>query len=162
MSALPLKLIGAALLSLAGILAGFLFARRLTARKRFFGEFSAFLTALKTALRYRGEDIFTLVNQSGGLFAVSEGGCSFEQAWEAALKTLPKRWCLNEGDMALLRDFGAGLGKTDAAGQLAHIEWYMAACEKQRQEADGDVRQKARLYKTLGMFAGVSAAILFL
>ena len=164
MSALWLKVCGAFLLSAAGILTGFLFARRLAVRRRFFREFSAFLTALKTALRYRNEDIFTLVNQSGELFHVAQscGGQPFEAAWKGAIADFPKRWCLNAGDMALLRDFGAGLGKTDLEGQAAHIEWYMSACEKRRQEADGDVRQKARLYKTLGMFAGVSAAILFL
>lgn len=163
MSALWLKVCGAFLLSAAGILTGFLFARRLHTRRRFYREFSAFLTSLKTALRYRGDNIFTLVNQSGDLFAVTEiGDQPFEAAWKNAVEDFPKRWCLNSGDMSLLHDFGAGLGKTDYEGQIAHIEWYIAACEKRRQEADGDVRQKARLYKTLGMFAGVSAAILFL
>ena len=164
MSALWLKVCGAVLLSAAGILAGFLFARRLTTRRRFFREFSAFLTALKTSLRYRNEDIFTLVSRSGTLFAIvkNNGSLPFEAAWKSAVADFPKRWCLNTGDMTLLYDFGAGLGKTDYEGQLAHIEWYAAACEKRRQEADGDVRQKARLYKALGMFAGVSAAILFL
>ena len=56
--------------------------------------------------------------------------------------------------------FGEKLGKTDLEGQLSHIELYRALFQKQIKEAEDDAQKKSRLYRTLGIFGGVSAAIL--
>ncbi len=163
-SAVPLKIFGALLLSFAGFLGGSYFVRRLQARQRFFREMEAFLSALSTALRYQSADIFTLVNSSTELFCFSqaESGLSFSDCWNRRLPTLAKRWSLSAQDVVLLREFGAQLGATDAQGQLAHIECYQSLFQKQQREAEENLRGKAKLYQTLGLFTGVSAALMLL
>ena len=161
---MPLKLGGALLLTLAGFGCGLLLTRRLYLRRDFLSAFLTFLTNLSTALRYRSERIDVLVNSSGELFKipVTDSPQPFPSVWAAQISRFPKRWRLSARDMELLRLFGERLGTTDAEGQLAHIAHYRSCFEQQLEQARTDAAQKARIYKTLGLFAGVSAALLLL
>ena len=67
---------------------------------------------------------------------------------------------LENTDMQLLTDFGERLGTTDADGQLAHIAHYREIFAARLDDARQEAAQKAKLYKTLGLFGGVSAALL--
>lgn len=163
MSSLQLKLFGAGLLSLSGLLSGYLYARRLRVRRDFLSRLQEFLCALSTAVRYRGEDIFTLVNSSGELFHLSNSGsASFFQEWRDQCAALCRSFRLTRRDMELLEGLGKGLGTTDAQGQLKHIELYRALFEKQREAAFEEAAQKSKLYKALGLFAGVSVSLVIM
>ncbi len=160
---MPLKLAGALLLSLAGLAAGCALVRRLRLRKRFLRDFIAFLTALETNLRWRCDDIFTLVNSSQELFALpADSSSPFEQVWEKYTAPLSRRFCLKREDALLLGELGAGLGKTDAEGQLAHLALYKTLFCKQLAAAEEELQSKAKLYRTLGLFAGMSAALMMI
>ena len=161
---MPLKLFGALLLSLSGFALGCMFVQRLKLRRSFFREFSVFLNDLSTSMRYRSESIIELVNSCGELFCISseEAFKPFSEIWQNQIKAFPKRWRLKSEDMAMLKEFGDGLGITDAEGQLSHIELYKTMFAKQQKEAEDDISQKAKLYKTLGLFAGVSTALMLL
>ena len=161
-SGVPLKLFGAALLVLAGIGGGWLYARQLTVRRSFLTSFLTFLSNLATGLRYRGERMELLINSSGELFSLPVGNReqSVAEVWSAQISNFPKKWRLTAQDMTLLEEFGAKLGSTDTEGQLAHISLYQALFQKQLGEAERDVKQKAKLYQTLGLFIGVSAALM--
>ncbi len=159
-----LKTGGAVLLALSGLGGGWLFARRLRLRRDFLTAFLTFLSQLATALRYRRDAVYTLVNSSGELFEIppSDFTLPFAEAWDKQLHTLPAKWKLRARDMELLRDFGARLGTTDTQGQLEHIALYQALFQKQLAQAREDITQKARLYQALGLFIGVSAALTLL
>ena len=138
---MPLKIFGAALISLSGFLMGCVYA-----------------------VRYRSADIAVLVISCGELFSFPEDDYSqpFSKMWQITIADFQKRWRLNGTDMALLRDFGDGLGTTDVEGQLSHIALYQGMFSKQQSGAEDDILQKSKLYKSLGLFAGVSAALMFL
>lgn len=161
---MPLKLFGALLLSLSGLGVGCMFSGHLAVRRSFFREFSVFLNSLSTSIRYRSEDIFTLVNSCGELFCFSPetSRLPFKKAWQLQISPFPKRWRLNSADMALLKEFGDGLGSTDTEGQLNHIALYQGLFGKQQKSAEDDIAQKSKLYKALGLFAGAAAALMFL
>ena len=160
-SALPLKIAGALAVALSGLLFGRFRARRLAVRRDFLKELLVFLSALSTSLRYKSDDIFRLVSSSGELFsAISNySGESFENAWKNVIGDFRSRYSLSAQDQSLLCEFGAQLGKTDTEGQLSHIELYQALFSKQLALAEEDVKSKSKLYQTMGLFAGVSAAI---
>lgn len=159
-----LKLCGAALLTLAGAAGGGWYAKRLRLRRDFLCDFIAFLDSLATLLRYRNEDIFTSVNSAGELirFPLEARQQPFAQAWEAQTAALPMRYALSRQDTALLHAFGTKLGATDIQGQLSHIALYRTLFEKQLAAADEDIKSKAKLYRTLGIFTGASAALMMI
>ncbi len=160
---MPLKLFGALLLALAGLGGGLTFARRLAVRRDFLSRLIGFLSSLTTALRYRGDDIYTSVNSCGELFFVEESvSNSFETAWKECVSDFPKKYRLSKRDYSLLEKLGSGLGTTDIEGQLEHIEYFRALFERQLGEAREDVARKSKLYQTLGLFIGVSAALMIL
>ena len=160
---MPLKIIGGFLLAAAGLGFGCARARRLAIRREFLGRVLTFISCLSTELRYRNDDIFSLVNSCGELFQVSQIGSSpFYSSWRARIGKLRRRWSLTPRDMDLLDELGSRLGTTDSEGQLTHLAHYKALFERQLAEARADAEQKTKLYKTLGLFAGVSAAIMLL
>ena len=120
-----------------------------------------FLSTLSTSLRYQGADIFRLVHSSGELFSTLSitGGEPFEEAWKKTICNFRSRYALTSQDFELLGEFGSQLGKTDTEGQLSHIELYQALFSKQLSLAEEEVISKSKLYQTMGLFAGVSAAI---
>ena len=161
---MPLKILGAALISFSGFSIGCMYVQRLKLRLDFLREFSVFLSSLSTAVRYRNADIAVLVNSCGELFSFPESDYSrpFSQMWQSSIADFKKRWRLSEADMALLKEFGEGLGTTDIEGQLSHITLYQGLFSKQQSGAEDDIIQKSKLYKSLGLFGGVSAALMFL
>lgn len=161
---MPLKLLGAVLISFSGFSMGCMYVQRLKLRRDFLREFSVFLSSLSTAVRYRSDDIAALVNSCGELFSFPEDDYSrpFSKMWQSSIADFRKRWRLSAADMTLLREFGDGLGTTDVEGQLSHIALYQGMFSKQQSAAEDDITQKSKLYKSLGLFAGVSAALMFL
>ena len=141
-----------------------LYVQRLKLRRDFLREFSVFLSSLSTAVRYRSADIVTLVNSCGELFSLptDEYNHPFPKMWQSGIAGFQKRWRLSAADMALLKEFGEGLGTTDVEGQLSHIALYQGMFAKQQSSAEDDITQKSKLYKSLGLFVGVSAALMFL
>lgn len=158
---MPLKIIGALAVALSGLLFGRFRAGRLAVRRDFLKELSVFFSALSTALRYKNDDIFNLVSSSGELFCSIQlsGSEPFEDAWRSVTRGFQRKYALTSQDLALLGEFGAQLGKTDTEGQLSHIELYQTLFSKQLALAQEEVDSKSKLYQTLGLFAGVSAAI---
>ena len=160
---MPLKVIGALLLAASGLGCGYAFARRLAVRREFLGRLLTFISCLSTELRYRNDDIFSLVNSGGELFRVEQSGAStFYSSWQDCISKLPRRRSLTKRDTELLLELGSRLGTTDTEGQLSHIELYETMFAKQQAQAEDDIIQKTKLYKTLGLFAGVSAALMLI
>ncbi len=161
---MPLKLFGALLLSAAGLAAGCRRAAALNRRRRFWTQFLAFISRLETGLRYRNTSLYILVNSSGELFKIPEEKKEkpFEENWRELISPLTVRFSLSGEDRAMLERFGERLGKTDLEGQLSHLALYSSLAEKQLGSAEEDVKGKAKLYRTLGLFAGVSAAIMMM
>lgn len=158
---MPLKLCGALLLTAAGLCGGRLSVRRLRLRRDFLTELLLFLSNLSTAVRYRNDDIYLLINASSDLFQLDADASSapFGETWCDAVKRLHAQWRFSARDRKLLEAFGMRLGTTDTQGQLAHIELYRTLFQKQLTQAKEELAQKARLYQTLGLFAGVAAAL---
>lgn len=161
-----LKASGAALVMLSCTAAGFLFALRLGRRRDFLRAFKSFLSALETNIRYRGDDIITLIRASAANLVpefLSVGSSrDFADYWNSAIQRLPKSCAITDGDLCLLKDFGRLLGTTDTQGQLNHIALYREQFDIQLKKAGEEYGQKAKLYRILGFFAGAVAALLII
>lgn len=65
-------------------------------------------------------------------------------------------------DRKVANDFAKGLGKTDTEGQRLYCDGYAQRIGRLKDIAEEEYRQKGKLYKTLGVLLGLSAALLCL
>ncbi len=102
--------------------------------------------------------------KSGELFS---GVCKgldggMEKAWESSLKNCSRKLCLVADDRELLLSTGARLGKTDTAGQLAHIDYITERLKAQEKSAAEEYRGQAGLYGTGGVLVGILSVLLLI
>lgn len=162
MKPLLLRLMGCLLLVTAATATGFALSGRLKRRLVFLERVGSFLNSLKTRLRYQGGDICTLVNacadESGLTIHVETTDEPFTQKWTQAVETLS----LCKEDVDFLVELGSRLGATDLDGQLSHLSLMQVRLDTLIQESRERIANQSRIYKTMGFFAGVSAAILLM
>ena len=82
----------------------------------------------------------------------------FSRAWRTALAPLE----LTEEDKLVLAEVGNALGRFDAETQVAALDRTLSALERQQEAARSLEQKNAKLYRTLGLTAGVMAVILIL
>lgn len=162
-----IKIIGGLFITAAGFLIGNTFSKKLSRRRDFLKTFQVFLSTLSTNLRYSGADIFSVVKLSAqsanfSEFDLTEYNKPFEDVWHKKVEEIPNCISLNDSDKELLLEFGSHLGKTDTEGQLRHIELYQTLFERQLKSAETEVSDKSRLYRTIGLFSGISAALMII
>lgn len=162
-----LKLSGCLLIALTGFGVGCLLTKKLGARRDFMSKFGVFIALLKTQIRYNSADIFTLVSgcaKGAGLelFESADNSLPFAVFWNGEIDKIPKRTGLNNSDKELLFEFGSMLGTTDVDGQLKHLELYESIFQKRLKDSETEFRDKSRIYRALGLFGGISTALIIL
>ena len=164
---LIVKIIGCILIVSSSFLIGYSKSKKLYLRRDFLKSFVVFLNSLSTNIRYDSADIFTTVSMSArnnDLTYISklENNKPFDKQWQEKISSLPNTLALNKSDKELLSEFGNELGKTDIDGQLKHIEFYKNLFDNQLLAAEEDIISKSKLYKTIGLFAGISTALMII
>lgn len=86
----------------------------------------------------------------------------FAEAFAAALEQVAPTACLQPQDRQLLLEFGYGCGRTDVAGQQAHIRGYREQLALLRREAEQRAVSRGQVYRMLGVAGGVGLALLML
>ena len=164
---MPLKLFACAAAVLAGTVIGMNKARTLARRRDCLRDLDLFVQTLATCLRYQGEDLFLSVIQAAentcfAPLSPPDAYVPFAVWWQEITERVSQENNLQNSDIELLRAFGAPLGTTDLEGQLSHLALYRTLLQKQRDDAAQTAAEKSRLYRTLGLFGGVCAAIMLL
>lgn len=160
-----LKLTGAILLTATGLCIGLIKAEELKRRERMLAALIRLIARIGTRLRYTAAPLADLLSR-----AAEEGGYTplelprfspstpFPVCWDG----LVEKTALPEEDRKLLRSFGEEMGRTDLAGQLAHIEMYGSLLEERRRQAAEEYRKKGRLPVVLWTAGAAAAALLLL
>lgn len=161
-----LKLTGLILIVIACFGAGYYLSLRLKNRFEFLSAFKDFLSNLETNIRYNSSEIFSLVKASAPdkireLFSKNTSE-NFQTYWSECITNLPKRYALKNDDINLLYEFGRMLGTTDTEGEINHIKLYRELIESNINNSEKELKQKSKLMKLLGLFAGLSLALLLL
>lgn len=81
---------------------------------------------------------------------------------ENAVANISDGYALKHEDKQLLCSFGEKLGITDVEGQLKHIELYKGLANAHLDDSKNEIKQKSRLYKTMGFFVGTAAALVII
>ena len=149
----------------ACVLAGVAESHKLRVRVERLEKFLCFLTEAETEIRYSAAPVDQIVaRHSQGLrflrrcAALCREGDAFPSAWDKSLEE--EQGGLHAGDAALLRGFGAGFGTTDRQGQMAHCGLYRGLAEARLEQAEREREAKAKLCLSLGVAAGLAAALL--
>ncbi len=86
-------------------------------------------------------------------------------------KVFFEQWCdmlckfkdvLTVEDLDVLESFAKKLGTSDTLGELKNIDMHLELISKSICDADADIKQKSKIYKTLGLSLGVTISILLI
>ncbi len=138
---------GLGLIFAACTLAGLWKASQLSARTRLLQLAGAFANEIGEEIRYSSRELDDIY----GAVARRHGGMRPE--------SLLHQPGLTRDDRALYAAFLSGLGGTDLSGQLAHCAHYAALLNGQLEVARKAEAEKAKLYRMLGLFGGLSIII---
>lgn len=172
---LMIRLLGCALIMLCSAKIGFEEARKYTRRVKEIREFQSALIALKgeisfcksplpEALLRTGEKLKTDVAQ---IFIkagenLKKGTKSTKSVWEDAVFAARKSLAMKSDEIYIINTFGNLLGISEEVGQLENIELTTAkliSCEKQAIE---DEQKNTKIYRSLGIVAGIFLSIIFI
>lgn len=148
---------------LCAAIAGLSVSARLKMRETELNIFLEALFALKNAAAYTAGDLYALLSLCrenaflGRVWALSENmDCT------AAFKAAAQAFFTYQADEALCAAFIDGFGKTDLDGQMAYFALYEARVQSALSNARQNFALKGKLCVALGLFAGVSAALILL
>lgn len=152
---------------MAGSLSGYKESHKLSVRVDSLESFLRFLSAAKTEIRYSAVPVVQVIQRHSAGFQFLEEcvsncelGYGFVDAWRYAVTYYAKYDGFNANDMKLLLSFGEGFGASDTDGQIAHLELYSQLFNTCLKSARDDRNRKSKLYLMLGVFAGLSSALL--
>ena len=69
---------------------------------------------------------------------------------------------VNEADQAVLKNFARNLGNTDRASQRKNFELLQNSLAAQHTDAINEYAKKGRIYRSLGILAGLALAIILI
>ena len=89
-------------------------------------------------------------------------GSGLQKAWNEALKKNKAQCPLHEKDIAILEDFSLGLGKSDVNGHRRMMEPAVMRLNAGLEEARQQSLMQGRMYRNLGIGAGVVLAVILI
>ena len=140
-------------------LVGFSYSNSLYRRKSVLENFSLMIKNCSTKIRYNSGDLFEIFDTESINYSFNTKKPFCEQ-WCEMLKAYSK--ILTIEDIKILKDFSENLGTYDVSGELSNISMYIEMLSAQIEIADQQIKEKSKLYKTLGMSFGLAVAILLI
>ena len=69
---------------------------------------------------------------------------------------------LNANDISLVNTFLEGLGMGDSVAEIKRCETYMELFKQEHKKAEAKTKERAALYKKLGVFLGILVSIVLI
>lgn len=169
---MQLKVLGAALIICSCGSFGFSIARDFRRDELYLQQILQVLDYMKCELEYRLTPLPELFCHAGKQIYGSMGRILSRIGEELEQQTMPdaescvncvlaSRWKLSAKVQTALKHLGQSLGKYDLQGQLQGIESVKMQCSRELQLMERNREERLRSYRTLGICAGIAAAIIF-
>ncbi len=169
---MAVRIIGVIMVVFSGVYAGLYVARRNTEKMEFIAQYAIFLTQVRAMISYSGMAVREILEQvhsvpllDGTIQVVIhqlDNGEAFESAWKSAVEQSLERKAFLPDDLPLLTAFGESFGDLGAQEEADKITGYLNSVEIRLKELKKDTIIRNRLYRTIGIFCGVLAAIVML
>lgn len=163
------------LLIAAGFFSGGMYlASRQTKKSRVISDVLLMLSVVETQLRYAClpvSDLLRMLSETDKLSSLAfiakckektDCGEAFPMAWKQAVENDYELCALLGEYKNYLVQIGADIGATDIDGQLGCCEYYKQIFEKELVLREENEKKYTKLYPTLGLMLGVSAAIIII
>ena len=171
-----LKIIGCILVIASSTGIGFYYSTEMKNRIEDLKELRKLIGLLKGDIRYANtplpEAISVLARRYKGSFhsffqhastKLQElSGQTFSQIWKTAVEQELINTSLSKKDKAQLISFGDNLGYLDKDMQMNTFELYLSGLEDELAELSKTVKERAYLYNSLGIMAGVFISIIMI
>ena len=167
-----IKVTAVVLVALGLSASGFYFAAFYSKKTEAVSNIIMMLGIIRTQLRYSRMPLGALVRLleenaavgSLGFFSrcieINEKGEAFGHSWEQSIKETKELCRLVPESLPYLIQFGERLGTTDLEGQLSCCEYYEHIFGEMLKEKEEQSKKYSKLFPTLGIMLGISAAIL--
>ena len=156
------------LTTLCGAFVGLHLSRRLQDRYLFLTEFSVMVLKMENMIRYNRFAVYEMLEKikddkigfiADEMIALSKNGKPIADIWKSELTKIK---FLTADDKSVISMLGETLGKSDTEGQIAAMESVRASLDMLIKDSDEVRKNKARLYRTLGILLGAATGIIFL
>ncbi len=165
-----LKFCGGMLLVICGTFCGIYASRTVLNRLKFFEQYLIFLTTVQTAVSYAAMSAKELLKISVSQNLLSpvldkalnylESGDAFETAWRKAFSAKETALLVSKEDRELIYTFGDHFGTGDINGETEKIKMNIVLVQQRLKELRENTSSKRKIYRILGMFAGVVITVL--
>lgn len=155
------------------VVIGMLIARKYTLRLNELKEMKKGLQMLESKLKFTYEKLPIVFEEIGHAideparetFCIASENMQYtsaENSWNEALTQMENegRTNLKHEDLETLKTLGKMLGKTNMEGQVNQIKLVDTFLDTQIMEADTEKRKNDKMYKSLGIVAGLAIVIL--
>lgn len=150
---------------------GILLSKKYVNRANELKEMRNALNMFKTKIKYTYEpipNIFKEISKNlttsvSNIFKIANEKMKIEtagQAWNDAIEECNTN--LSREDLNILKGLGKLLGKTDVEGQLSEIELTSSFIDTQIEKSETERAKNEKLYKTLGIVAGLAIVIVLI
>lgn len=153
-------------------LSGFYLASVYGKKTEILGNIVMMLGVIGTQLRYSHQPLLTMMRfleanetlRSLGFVSecrrMVESGEPFRESWKKSIENEKDLCSLIPDSLPYLVQFGENLGTTDLEGQLSCCKYYEHIFCKALEEKEEQSKKYSKLFPTLGIMLGVTAAIL--
>lgn len=93
---------------------------------------------------------------------LSGDGITAGEAWVKAVDSFQDKSCLDEEDLNILRQFGAGLGGSDKDEQIKNIQLTKELLKQQEWKADEKRYKNERMWRSMGFLSGLAIVLILL
>lgn len=166
---MPIKIIGAILIIASTTLYGFVRAGIPDKRHKSLIMIASALELLENEIMFTSDYIDNVFLRIAKLI---DSDCLFKTTvslqedisagirWKKAVLADKDKLCLKNEDCEIISLLASNLGMCDKEGQIKNIQHVKALLQKQINLADEENKKSAKLYKSLGISAGIFAAII--
>ncbi len=140
-------------------------------RIRLFNSLALFAGGISSSIRYCAADISTLFKLENREVHIDfidrvsdmlESGESVRESWCKVVEEISCSSGILREDKDIIIQFGSKLGATDVTGQIEHCDYFKQKFLLIAEQLQQEYSSKARLYRSLGFFSGLSAAVVLI
>lgn len=168
-----MKFIGALFILATTSLLGFEYARRLQERTKQLRLLRTALISLEAEIMFGHAPLHEasrriarqIANPIGELFDtfadhLIQRDIRAKEAWEFSLQEIWKKTALKKAELDILLQFGENLGRHDLEQQQKQIRLALTHLEREEKEAEEIQKSYGRMYRSLGILAGLLLTLL--
>ena len=163
-----MKIIGALLIVICGVLIGSELRERLRSRVRILGEYESVCLRMISMIRFQHTPLDRLIVKLKdsdsdvismcGLY-VDEGD-DFREAWEKAVASSGEIQLLRDEEKKLIKELGEYIGRSDSDGEITMLGGMKEEFGKAAKRAQKELSEKRRVYSVCGVLGGIMCALM--